>query len=645
MRSFWARLGGLLRLVGSPFRTMGRFMLWLSTANLEILERFPSDRAKYVGLGSSVFITSSMAAISAAFALHMGLKLPIPVCVVAGLLWGCAIMGFDRWLLATAGRGNLFLLLPRFLLAILIGLVVSTPFVLQMFQPEIKTEIDFIHAEREATFIEKSRTDPRGTRIAALEKEDASLKTQVSDLAAPFNEDDYEPVRTAKAALKKAQDDFTTADNNYTCEYLGRADCGSPIGASGKPGDGPYLKQLAGIRDRARADLTTAQGNYTTAHDNALAAYNSSSTTQRTTADARIKVVEAELGDLRTAVGADTKRFRAQNADDTGLLIRIEALDRLTSERPAMRTAHLLLLLFITAIECLPILFKLLMSLGKKNKYEEALEAEEREHLAISRARSRQMRAAQLIYDQDALREAQAARDKRDEAIEKLAAKTIESQVGLAEDALDRWTAAQRRRIQRDPAEYLVTGPTAAPTMLPASQRQPPKTWEDAREGAPGRAPGMDDLRQREWPPRNERSAAGGDARRRRTQRPASNLAASAGGSGGRGSVPRNDDRSSGSRAPAAATPTVHDPSGGRSQGPQRPAARRQVSQDQDSTVEAPTRPATPVGASGSDGGNGSATRSAPAPQPRGGEPVPTPSQAQRADPAAGVFDEGPDLW
>ncbi|OHV39891.1 MULTISPECIES: DUF4407 domain-containing protein [Pseudofrankia] len=616
-------------LIGAPFRAMGRFMLWLSTANLEVLERFPSDRPKYIGLGSSVFITSSVAAVSASFALHMGLKLPVAICVIAGFLWGCAILGFDRWLLATAGRGNLLLLLPRAGLAVLIGIVVSTPFVLQMFQPEISSEINFIHAEREAAFIQKSSTDQRGARIDALEKQDAAFKKQLQDLGKPFNEDDYEPVRTAKADLKKAQDDFTTADNNYTCEYLGRSDCGSPIGASGKPGDGPYLQQLSGIRDRAQTALTTAQGKYTTAHDNALAAYNSSTGTERPSITANITRVETELRTLRTAVDADTKRFRDQNADDTGLLIRIEALDRLTSERPSMRTAHLLLLLFITAIECLPILFKLFMSLGKKNKYEEALEIEEREHLAISQAQSRQKRAAALIYDQDALREAQAARDRRDAAIEELANKTIDSQVKLAEDALDRWTQEQRRRIQRDPGEYLANGPTPAPTLLPPSQRQPPENWEDARNGAGGRA-GMDDLRRREWPPprRDEQPRRGAE----RPVAPADGRPGPARPAGDApGFVPRvpatEPNRAEPNGAGGRAT------RGAEGGGRQRPAGPGPV----------------PADAARADRARPDATRAdaARADQARPAGPVP-PGQARRdrsADPTEGGFDEGPDLW
>ncbi|WP_242606971.1 DUF4407 domain-containing protein [Protofrankia symbiont of Coriaria ruscifolia] len=132
---------------------MRRPLIWLSGANPQLLARCPTDRAKYVGVGSAVLTTSLMAAASCAFALHMGLRLSVASCLLVGGAWGLAIMGLDRWLVASVQRRdhwyqNLLIALPRLALAVLIGLVISTPLVLRIFEPEIQAELVDIHRER-----------------------------------------------------------------------------------------------------------------------------------------------------------------------------------------------------------------------------------------------------------------------------------------------------------------------------------------------------------------------------------------------------------------------------------------------------------------------------------------------------------------
>jgi len=105
-------------------------LIWLSGAQPEILAEFKHDQPKYVGIGSAVLITSTMAAVSMTFALHIALDASVLVAIPFALAWGLAIMSLDRWLVVSMTRKQLLLAIPRALLGLLFGIIISTPLTL-----------------------------------------------------------------------------------------------------------------------------------------------------------------------------------------------------------------------------------------------------------------------------------------------------------------------------------------------------------------------------------------------------------------------------------------------------------------------------------------------------------------------------------
>src|ERR1700678_447637 len=120
----------------------GDFFIWLSGVSRQVLDQCPTERPKFIGLGASILVTAGMAAVSLSFALYTALKAPIWLALIFALLWGLAIMSLDRLFVVSLHRYRnrffyVLLAAPRFLMAVLLGFVISTPFVLQIFQPEI----------------------------------------------------------------------------------------------------------------------------------------------------------------------------------------------------------------------------------------------------------------------------------------------------------------------------------------------------------------------------------------------------------------------------------------------------------------------------------------------------------------------------
>ena len=139
----------------------GDLLIWVSGAQPKLLrERCPTDRAKYLGIGGAILLTAGVAATSMTFALTTALKAPLIVGLAFALLWGLAIMSLDRWLVVSLQRKQGLgwfaryapMALIRLLLALLIGSIVSTPFVLEIFHPEIDNEIAIIHAQKSDEF-------------------------------------------------------------------------------------------------------------------------------------------------------------------------------------------------------------------------------------------------------------------------------------------------------------------------------------------------------------------------------------------------------------------------------------------------------------------------------------------------------------
>src|SRR4051794_19039005 len=87
-------------------RSAGDRLAALAGARLDVLQVAPGSRAKYVALGGVLLSTGGLAAVSAAFAVHMALGAPMLLAAAIGLGWGLVIVNLDRMLLVGMGHGG-----------------------------------------------------------------------------------------------------------------------------------------------------------------------------------------------------------------------------------------------------------------------------------------------------------------------------------------------------------------------------------------------------------------------------------------------------------------------------------------------------------------------------------------------------------
>src|SRR5262249_375809 len=132
------------------------FLSTLAGARTEILEQCPTERVKFTSLGSAILVTSGIAALSMWFALYNAMGANPFVALFGAIVLGFVILGIDRWLVSSVpirGSGRWAIAAPRFLLAMLLGSLISTPIVLRAFESEINAQIVLIKQQRASAFL------------------------------------------------------------------------------------------------------------------------------------------------------------------------------------------------------------------------------------------------------------------------------------------------------------------------------------------------------------------------------------------------------------------------------------------------------------------------------------------------------------
>ncbi|MCD0453290.1 DUF4407 domain-containing protein [Actinocorallia sp. API 0066] len=356
-------------------------LITLSGANKDVLLKCPTERGKFQGLGGAVLTTSVLAALSMWFALWSAVGVHPAFAAPLALLWGLAILGLDRWLVASmpsSGRRWPYAV-PRILMAMLLGLVVSTPLVLQIFRAEIDAQVAEIKQRRTTSFLTEQNASAVGQEV----KNWTDTVDNLNKIVQSGGEVPVDPAADPriKALTKERTDAQQRADDLYQewqCQLYGGDDC-----SVAKVGDGPLAKASEDAYDKAKKRVQTLtdqiearKRELTSTDDNAKQARLEQATTALPEAQRQLAVAVQRQDDLRAS-------FDRENQASGGLLLRIQALNEITSGDFSLSGARLLLFLLFLLIECLPVAFKLMLRTGN---YERILEHAQQSEYRHARA-------------------------------------------------------------------------------------------------------------------------------------------------------------------------------------------------------------------------------------------------------------------
>ena len=154
-----------------------KFTWWCAGVDRDLLTMCPSDHAKYAGVGTVILFTALMAWFSSFIAIQLvfdpttfsvntenGVKeLSVPIIpIVFATFWAAMIFFLDRFITntmysdgkVTISKQELICGLPRIVIAIFLGIVISAPLELKIFEDKIDLEIELQYTqERQSEII------------------------------------------------------------------------------------------------------------------------------------------------------------------------------------------------------------------------------------------------------------------------------------------------------------------------------------------------------------------------------------------------------------------------------------------------------------------------------------------------------------
>lgn len=242
-----------------------KFLWWCAGADSELLSGPcpPSDRAKYFGMGGVVLATGILAGLSSGFGFYtiFGPKgdavkstaeglvnfgeatdyISAVAAIFFGILWGLMIFNLDRFIVSSGGKGDMKEGLswadmrdawPRFLMAIILGIIISKPLEVRIMKTEIDAEL--------STKQEIYEADQNKLSDKLIDAEIATLRTYIVPLEKTKSDN--------QAYVEKRRLEIKEQRKQLELEAEGKT-------ASRSPGRGPAWQDKKQNLDKMEAEL------------------------------------------------------------------------------------------------------------------------------------------------------------------------------------------------------------------------------------------------------------------------------------------------------------------------------------------------------------------------------------------------------
>lgn len=337
--------------------------LWLCAgANRKLLRQCPTEYAKYAGIGGTILFTALMATLSGGYAFYTVFKNELTACFF-GIFWGLLIFNLDRFMVNTMYSDGKHTIskdeflggLPRIVLAIFLGVVISVPVEMRIFEDKIQSQLlidqgvvsNDVRSANELLYKERARIE---NLINENNKRLAVLQSGISEGYATR-------IASKEKELKEANDEY------YNEVYGG--------GVTKKPGHGIVAKQRMEDVNRIKNELAILKED----------AKKEKASNEEEIAQQK-KYVQLDSEELRRQLKnineqITQKEKEGANATNalTGFAARLRALSEITdyTKNPTLFFARLMIMLLFITIEVIPTLFKMMMTAGP---YDNLLRAE-----------------------------------------------------------------------------------------------------------------------------------------------------------------------------------------------------------------------------------------------------------------------------
>lgn len=388
---------------------INEFLWSCAGVNKAVLRQCPSDYSKYAGIGGMILFTAIMAALSGGYALYFVFK-SYAIAGLFGLFWGLLIFNLDRFIVNTMYSDGKHTIswaeirsgLPRIIMAIFLGLVISTPLEMKIFSDQIDSQL----------------LQDNGRRIEQAKRAYKGLYDQL---------DKYElqkhNIQVEGDTIQKAIDQ---AEKDLKDEIEG-------VSLNGKPGKGPVYSGKARYIEQLKASLARWE---------ALKRPD-------------IERLDKEISRVKEEIRRHEEQIN-KDATQNGFAVRYEAFENVTSwhDHPALALVALMITLLFVIIETAPTFLKMMMEDGP---YDNLLRAEKHKVKVLADKSMSDINDAVNTCVRISTMKNGKRLEAETIANEEIMAKIARAQAELLETAIAGWKETELEKIRQNPSAYVVS--------------------------------------------------------------------------------------------------------------------------------------------------------------------------------------------
>ncbi|WPO91470.1 DUF4407 domain-containing protein [Chryseobacterium sp. YR459] len=296
-----------------------KFLMVCSGGNIHILRKTPSEWNKFSGIGGIVLFTAVFATLSAGYAMYTVFD-NIWAAIGFGILWGLMIFNLDRYIVSSIKKtgtwwNQILMAIPRLILATFLGIIISKPLELKIFEKEVNKQLN--------TIIQRNKKQLQG-----------EMNGRILQQSGPF-ETEKQQISEKIAQYQKAYD---SASVELEKEILGKQ---SGL-TSGKEGYGPNAKRKKELKEQRRQDLENYQKQ----------------------ASPRLEYLDKEISKVYTNLETERKSTETFEDKFNGFAARLQALDELGKNSAIIGLAATFIMGLFICLEISPVLVKLISHIG-----------------------------------------------------------------------------------------------------------------------------------------------------------------------------------------------------------------------------------------------------------------------------------------
>ena len=434
---------------------INEFLWSCAGVNKNVLRQCPSDYAKYAGIGGTILFTALMAALSGGYALNFVFD-NTDIAIAFGIFWGLLIFNLDRFIVNTMysdGKhtiswGEIRSGLPRIIMAIFLGIVISTPLELKIFEKEINVQMKNDIKEELQAYIESDKREMDSLMVVRDSVKVAPLDIYiVGGIGSIDNK-----IRQLLDEQNQAQKDFT--DNNLRINQL-RA-------------QKQQLNALHTHQDSIKAYRINTQITNIIVENRKLSDRLSEISTQLETNSSDYKTImdkareqrasdiasyDLRIRKLNDKIENGAKSYKTELEQNFGgLRAKMKAFSELRKKNTTTDIAAWFIMLLFVIIETAPTFFKMMMEDGA---YDNLLNAEKHRVKVLSQQKVSDVNDHVNTEVQISTMKNQKRLEAEILANEEVLKKLATVQAELLNKAIDAWREEELKKIAEDPKSYL----------------------------------------------------------------------------------------------------------------------------------------------------------------------------------------------